>query len=31
MRKLEKDNDLEMMEISILFSYRKLSDCWYYL
>jgi len=32
MRKLEKDNGLEMLEISILFSYRKLiSNCWYYL
>jgi len=32
MRKLEKDNDLEMLEISVLFSYRKLiSNCWYYL
>jgi len=32
MRKLEKDNDLEMIEISVLFSYRKLiSNCWYYM
>jgi len=32
MRKLEKDNDLEVLEISVLFSYRKLiSNCWYYL
>jgi len=32
MRKLEKDNGLEMLEISVLFSYRKLiSNCWYYL
>jgi len=33
MRKLEtKDNSLEMLEISVLFSYRKLiSNCWYYL
>jgi len=31
MRKLEKDG-LEMLEISVLFSYRKLiSNCWYYL
>jgi len=30
MRKLEKNN--EMLEISLLFSYRKLiSNCWYYL
>jgi len=29
-RKLEKDNSLEMLEISVLFSYRKLiSNCWY--
>jgi len=29
MRKLEKDNDLEVLEISVLFSYRKLiSNCW---
>jgi len=28
MRKLEKDNGLEMLEISVLFSYRKLiSNC----
>jgi len=28
MRKLEKDNSLEMLEISVLFSYRKLiSNC----
>jgi len=32
MRKLEKDNGLEMLEISILFSCIKLiSNCWYYL
>jgi len=32
MRKLEKDNGLEVLEISVLFSYRKLiSNCWYYL
>jgi len=32
MRKLEKDNNLKMLEISVLFSYRKLiSNCWYYL
>jgi len=32
MRKLEKDNGLEMLETSVLFSYRKLiSNCWYYL
>jgi len=32
MRKLEKDNGLEILEISVLFSYRKLiSNCWYYL
>jgi len=32
MRKLEKNNGLEMLEISVLFSYRKLmSNCWYYL
>jgi len=32
MRKLKKDNSLEMLEISVLFSYRKLiSNCWYYL
>jgi len=32
MRKLENDNGLEMFEISVLFSYRKLiSNCWYYL
>jgi len=32
MRELEKDNGLEMLEISGLFSYRKLtSDWWYYL
>jgi len=32
MRKLGKDNGLEMLEISVLFSYRKLiSNCWYYL
>jgi len=32
MRKLEKDNGLEMLEISVLFSYRKLmSNCWYIL
>jgi len=31
-RKLEKDNSLEVLEISVLFSYRKLiSNCWYYL
>jgi len=31
-RKLEEDNGLEMPEISVLFSYRKLiSNCWYYL
>jgi len=32
MRKLEKDNSLEVLEISVLFSYKKLiSNCWYYL
>jgi len=32
MRKLEKGNDLEMLQISVLFSYRKLiGNCWYYL
>jgi len=32
MRKLGKDNGLEMLDISVLFSYRKLiSNCWYYL
>jgi len=32
MGKLEKDNGLEMLEISVLFSYRKLiNNCWYYL
>jgi len=32
MCKLKKDNGLEMLEISVLFSYRKLiSNCWYYL
>jgi len=32
MRKLEKDSGLEMLEISVLFSYIKLiSNCWYYL
>jgi len=32
MRKLEKNNGLEMLEISVLFFYRKLiSNCWYYL
>jgi len=32
MRKLEKDNGLERLEISVLFSYRKLiSNCCYYL
>jgi len=32
MRKLEKDNAREMIEISVFFSYRKLiSNCWYYL
>jgi len=31
-RTLEKDNNLEMLEISVLFSHRKLiSNCWYYL
>jgi len=31
MRKLEKDNGLEMLKISVLFFYRKLiSNCWYY-
>jgi len=30
MRKLEKNNGLEILEISVLFSYRKLmSNCWY--
>jgi len=30
--KLEKDSGLEMLEIAVLFSYRKLiSNCWYYL
>jgi len=31
MRKLEKDNGLEMLEISVLFSYRKLSNYWKYV
>jgi len=32
MSKLEKDNDLEMLEISVLFFYKKLiTNCWYYL
>jgi len=32
MCKLEKDNSLEVLEISVLFSYRKLiSNCWYYV
>jgi len=32
MRKLGKDNSLEILEVSVLFSYRKLiSNCWYYL
>jgi len=32
MCKLKKDNGLEMLEISGLFSYKKLiSNCWYYL
>jgi len=32
MRKVEKDNGLEMLEMFVLFSYRKLiSNCCYYL
>jgi len=32
MCKLKKDNGLEILEISVLFYYRKLiSNCWYYL
>jgi len=32
MSNLEKDNGLDMLEISVLFYYRKLiSNCWYYL
>jgi len=30
-RKLEKDNGLEMLEIFVLFSYRLISNYWYYL
>jgi len=32
MRKLEKDNGLEVLQTFVLFSYKKLiSNCWYYL
>jgi len=31
MCKLEKDNGLKMLEISVLFFYRKLINNWYYL
>jgi len=31
MRKLEKDSGLKMLEISLLFSYRKLISNWWFL